>query len=149
MRRLTGTIVIDRPVEDVFAFLADGENDIKFSPRLTSIERTSPDEAGAGVGTTYASTAKEIGLKTKHEFRITEYEPPRRIRWTELTRAPVYIGDGGYDLAPAGDGATRLTFFNDLEARGVGKLIVGSIHRRYARNTGDFAQRIKRAVEAG
>ena len=59
MRRLTGTIVIDRPIEEVFAFLADGENDIKFSPRLTSIERTTPE--GTGVGATYRSTAREMG----------------------------------------------------------------------------------------
>jgi carbon monoxide dehydrogenase subunit G len=147
MRRLTGTTVIDRPVDEVFAFLADGENDIKFSPRLTSIERTSTE--GVGVGTTYASRARELGLPTKHEFRITEYEPPNRIRWTELTRAPVYIGEGGYDMVAAGEGATELTFFNELEARGIGKLLVGTIHRRYAKNAPDFARRIKQAVEAG
>jgi uncharacterized protein YndB with AHSA1/START domain len=28
------TVVIDRPIEAVFAFLADGENDRKFSPRF-------------------------------------------------------------------------------------------------------------------
>lgn len=145
--RLTGTIVIERPIDEVFAFLADGENDIKFSPRLTRIERTSPD--GLGVGTTYESRAREMGLPTRHRFRITEYEPPRRIRWTELTKAPVYIGEGGYDMVPAGEGATELTFFNDLETRGIGKLLGGFIHRRYAKNTGDFARRIKSAVEAG
>ena len=144
--RLTDTIVIDRPIDDVFAFLADGENDIKFSPRLTSIERTS--SGGLGVGTTYESRAREMGLPTKHRFEITEYEPPRRLRWKELTKAPVYIREGGYDLEPAGERATRLTFFNDLEARNVGKLLVGSIHKRYDKNTGDFARRIKNAVEA-
>jgi carbon monoxide dehydrogenase subunit G len=144
--RLTGTVVVDRPIDEVFAFLADGENDIKFSPRLKRIERTSGD--CLGVGTTYESHAREMGLPTRHKFRITEFEPPHRIRWQELTKAPVYIGEGGYDLAPAGEGATEVTFFNDLEARGPGKLLVGSIHRRYAKNAPDFAQRIKRAVEA-
>lgn len=147
MRRLTGTIVIDRPIDEVFAFLADGENDIKFSPRLTSIKRTTTDSVG--VGTTYESTAREMGLKTKHRFRITEFEPPHRIRWTELGNKPVYIGNGGYDIAASGPGATELTFFNDLTARGVGKLLVGSIHRRYAKNAQEFARRIKNAVEAG
>jgi carbon monoxide dehydrogenase subunit G len=30
--RFEGSAVIDRPIEEVFAFLADGENDPKFSP---------------------------------------------------------------------------------------------------------------------
>src|SRR4051794_35548453 len=137
-QRLTGTIVINRPVEDVFAFLADGENDIKFSPRLTSIQRGTPD--ALGVGTTYVSTAREMGMNTKHEFRITEFEAPHRIRWTEVTpRAPIYVSEGGYDLVAAGANATRLTFFNDLASRGIGKLLVGWIYGRYARNVEGFA----------
>jgi hypothetical protein len=30
--------VVDRPIEQVFAFLADGTNDKKFSPRVQEIE---------------------------------------------------------------------------------------------------------------
>src|SRR5262249_39079451 len=36
------TIEIDRPVAEVFAFLADGENDPKFSPRVQRIAKTPP-----------------------------------------------------------------------------------------------------------
>ena len=146
MRRLTGTIVIDRPIDEVFAFLADGENDIKFSPRLTSIRRTSGDDLG--VGATYESRGREMGLPTRHRFEITEYEPPRRLRWKELTKGPVYIAEGGYDMVPVGERATELTFFNDLAARGIGRLLAGTVHTRYDRDAGDFARRIKNAVEA-
>ena len=38
--RFEGTIVINRPIEEVFAFLADGENDPKFSPRVLEIAKT-------------------------------------------------------------------------------------------------------------
>ena len=51
----------------------------------------------------------------------TEFEPPTRIRWTELPKNRVVASQGGYDLAPAGDG-TRLTVF---KGRGVGVLIAG------------------------
>jgi hypothetical protein len=34
------TVVIDRPIDDVFAFLADGENDPKFSPRVLQISKS-------------------------------------------------------------------------------------------------------------
>ena len=34
------TTEVDRPIEEVFAFLADGENDPKFSPRVLEIKKT-------------------------------------------------------------------------------------------------------------
>ena len=36
----SGSAVIDRPIEEVFAFLADGTNDPKFSPRVKEIHKT-------------------------------------------------------------------------------------------------------------
>jgi carbon monoxide dehydrogenase subunit G len=54
--RFEGTTHIDRPIEEVFAFLSDGENDPEFSPRVIEIAKTS--EGPPGVGTTYASRVK-------------------------------------------------------------------------------------------
>jgi uncharacterized protein YndB with AHSA1/START domain len=143
--RFGATIGIDRPVGEVFAFLADGENDRKFSPRIIEIAKTT--DGPPGVGTVYASTAKDGGIKMKHEFELTEFEPPSRIRWKELTRHPVVVTEGGYDLAPAGEG-TQLTFFNELEGRGIGVLLVGLALRSARKGADAFAQSIKAAVEA-
>jgi carbon monoxide dehydrogenase subunit G len=144
--RFGATIDIDRPIEDVFAFLADGENDRKFSPRIIEIAKTT--EGPPGVGTVYASTAKDAGIKMKHEFELTEYEPSSRIRWRELSKHPLVVTEGGYDLAPAGEGTTRLTFFNELEARGIGVLLVGLALRSARKGANAFAESIKRAAEA-
>jgi uncharacterized protein YndB with AHSA1/START domain len=143
--RYGATVVIDRPIEEVFAFLADGENDRKFSPRVLEIAKTT--EGPTGVGTVYASTVKDAGVKTKREFKITEFEQPTRIRWTELSKKSVTVPEGGYDLAPAGDG-TQLSFFNEFEGHGVGKLLVGFALRGARNDADDFARRIKTAVEA-
>ena len=70
--RFEGTTVIDRPIEDVFAFLSDGTNDPKFSPRVLEIRKTT--DGPVGVGTVYASTVKDAGVKTSREFEITEFE---------------------------------------------------------------------------
>src|SRR5471032_1334294 len=107
--RFGATVVIDRPIDEVFAFLADGENDPKFSSRVIEIAKTT--DGPPGVGTVYASTVKDAGVKTKREFKLTEFDPPTRIRWMELSKNLVMATEGGYDLAPAGDG-TELTFFN-------------------------------------
>lgn len=65
--------VVDRPIEEVFAFLADGENDPKFSSRVLEISKQTGGPTG--VGTVYASTVKDAGVKTKREFELTEFEP--------------------------------------------------------------------------
>ncbi len=145
----SATTGIDRPIEEVFAFLADGENDPKFSKRIVEIEKRT--EGPPGIGTVYASTAKDGGIKAKHEFELTEFVPPTKIRWKELSRtSPVFVPNGGYDLAPADGGGTELTFFNELEGRNfLGRLIRGMALRSARKGADEFAAAIKRAVEAG
>lgn len=140
------SVVIDRPIEEVFAFLADGENDPKFSPRVLEIVKTS--EGPPGVGTVYASTVKDAGMKTKREFELTEFEQPTRIRWAEISKNLITAPEGGYDLAPEGDGRTRLRVYNVLEGHGAGKLITPLALRAARKGADDFGTSIKAAVEA-
>lgn len=143
--RFESTVSIDRPIEEVFAFLADGENDPKFSPRVLEIAKTT--EGPPGVGTVYASTVKDAGMKTKREFRLTEFEAPTRIRWAEMSKNLVTASEGGYDLAPEA-GGTRLTVYNVLEGHGFGKLIEPLALRMARKNADELGNSIKRAVEA-
>jgi carbon monoxide dehydrogenase subunit G len=143
--RFEGTAVIDRPIDEVFAFLADGTNDPKFSPRVLEIAKTT--DGPPGVGTVYASTVKDAGMKTKREFKLTEFVPPTRIRWEEVSKNLVMAPEGGYDLVPEGTG-TRLTVYNVLEGHGFGKLLEGFALRSARKGADDFARSIKEAVEA-
>ena len=143
--RFEGRAVIERPIEEVFAFLADGENDPKFSPRVLEIAKKT--DGPPGVGTIYASTVKDAGMKSRREFELTEFESPARIRWKETSKNLVTAPEGGYDLVAEG-GRTSLTVFNVLEGHGLGGL-VGHLALRAARKDADpFANRIKTAVEA-
>ena len=56
--------------------------------------------------------------------------------------------NGGYDLEPTGDGATRVTIFNDFEGHGFGKVILPLATRAAKKDADAFAGRIKAAVEA-
>jgi uncharacterized protein YndB with AHSA1/START domain len=143
--RFGATVVIDRPIEEVFAFLADGENDPKFSARVIEIAKRT--DGPPGIGTVYASTVKDAGVKTKREFKLTEFDPPTRIRWAEVSKNLVIAPEGGYDLAPTSDG-TQLTFYNILEGRGLGVLIAGFALRSARKGADAFAQTIKATIEA-
>ena len=145
MGRFEGTAKIDRPVEEVFAFLADGTNDPKFSPRVLEIAKTT--DGPVAVGTVFASTVKDAGMKTNREFELTEFQAPTRIRWAERSKNLVTATEGGYDLAPV-EGGTQLTVFNELEGHGFGKLIAGFATSAARKDADAFAQRIKAAVEA-
>ena len=140
-----GSAHIDRPVEEVFAFVADGENDPKFSPRVLEIAKTT--DGPVGVGTVYESTVKDAGRKSQRKFEITEFEAPARIRWKETSDNMITVPNGGYDIA-AEDGGTRLTVHNEFEGHGFGKVLLPIAARAARRDADAFAGRIKEAVEA-
>jgi uncharacterized protein YndB with AHSA1/START domain len=143
--RYGATVTVDRPIEQVFAFLANGENDPKFSSRVLEIRKAT--DGPPGRGTVYASTVKDAGVKTQREFELTEFAPPTRIRWAERSKHPVTVPDGGYDLVDR-DGRTELTFFNVLEGHGAGKLLASFALRSARKGADDFARGIKRAIES-
>ncbi|MCX3289734.1 SRPBCC family protein [Streptomyces sp. NEAU-H22] len=137
---------IERPVEEVFAYLADGRNDPQFSPRVLRIERL--PEAPTAVGTVFRSTVKDAGVKTAREFRVTEFEAPVRLRWTEVSKNSVAVAEGGYDLEPLAGGRTRVRLHNVLEGHGLGKLLVGLALTAARKDAPAFGARIKAAAEA-
>src|SRR6478672_7680001 len=137
----SGTTTINKPIDEVFAFLADGTNDPKFSPRVQEITKTT--DGPVGVGTVFKSTVKDAGMKSGREFELTEFDQPTKIRWSEVSKNSVTVPEGGYDLEPAGDGATKVTIWNNFEGHGFGKLIVGFAARAARKDADAFAGRIK------
>jgi uncharacterized protein YndB with AHSA1/START domain len=142
----SASTVIDRPIADVFAFLADGTNDPKFSPRVQEIRQTTDGPVGAG--TVFESKVKDAGMTTSRKFELTDVQAPTRIRWTERSKNVVTVPDGGYDLESVSDTQTKVTIQNTFDGHGFGKLIVGFALRAAIKDAPAFAQRIKSAVEA-
>ncbi|MEU9252000.1 SRPBCC family protein [Streptomyces sp. NPDC048270] len=138
-------VEIDRPVEEVFDYLADGHNDPDFSPRVQQI--TKSPEGRTALGTVFRSTVKDAGMKTGREFRIVGFDPPHLIRWTEQSRNLV-TAEGGYDLEALPGGRTRVRIFNTLAGHGLGKLLVGFAVSAAPKDAPAFGRRIKAAAEA-
>jgi hypothetical protein len=142
----SGTAVIDRPIDEVWAYLAEGTNDPKFSPRVLEI-RKEPDGPSA-LGTVFISRVKDAGMKTDRRFELTVFEAPATLRWAERSKNLVTVSEGGYDLTDLGDGKTQVTVFNSFVGHGLGKLLVGPARKAAAKDADAFAARIKAAVEA-
>ena len=145
-REFSGSAVVDRPIDEVFEYLAAGINDPEFSPRVQEIRNTTGGPVR--VGTVFESTVKDAGMKTGRRFDITALDAPTRIRWAERSKNLITVPDGGYDLERVGDAQTKVTIRNTFEGHGFGKLLLPLALRAARKDAPAFAGRIKAAIEA-
>ena len=67
-----GTLV-DKPIKDVFAFVANPNNMSKWNSAVVSLEQITPGEVG--VGTKFKSAGEVMGRRIDGEMQVTAYEP--------------------------------------------------------------------------
>lgn len=143
--RFSGSAEVNRPIDEVYAYLVDGTHDPEFSPRVLSISKEPPGPSA--VGTIFVSKVKDAGMKSDRRFELVELVEPTTIRWSERSKNLI-TAEGGYDLEDLGDGRTKVTIFNTLEGHGFGKVLTGFAVKAAQRDADAFAQRIKVAAEA-
>ena len=73
MLEFENTIPIDRPIDEVFAFLSDFENIPKWNYYVLEVRQLS--ERPIGIGTTYHQVRKT----DRQDFRIIEFEPDHTL----------------------------------------------------------------------
>jgi uncharacterized protein YndB with AHSA1/START domain len=124
MPEATGTVEIRRPPAEVFAFLAEGENDQRWRSGVLDIRRKS----GAGRGAIYEQGVKgPFGRRVPADYEVTAYEPDRRIGFRAIA-GPVRP-EGSYELTPLGSGGTRVTFALRCTPSGMAKLMSPMVAR--------------------
>ena len=98
---VTAEVTIDRPPPDVFAYLADMENNPTWQRGMQACTWTS--EPPLRLGSTYDQTARFLGKDIVSSFEVTEFEPGERIRIVttggsmpiDVTRTVADDGAGG------------------------------------------------------
>ena len=114
----SGSVLIARPVGEVFAFFADAENDPAWRPGVKSIRRLGEP----GVGAEYEqSVAGPGGRSVSANVRVTAFEPDRRVAF-EGTSGP--IRPRGEYLFSAAEGGTRVTFSLAVELSALKSLVM-------------------------
>jgi uncharacterized protein YndB with AHSA1/START domain len=108
------SVVIERPLEEVFAFLADPENDAQWTPVVTETRKTS--EGPLGVGTRYEQSGHFLGRNFEMLFEVTEYEPNRKIGQRLITPGP--LRTTGSSSVEAVSGGTQVTLTGEAQAGG-------------------------------
>src|SRR4051794_34288274 len=97
-------VTINRPVEDVFAYLGDPRKEPEYSgvTQETHVEGSGP----IGVGTRYNQIAKFMGKRLDSLIEITEFEPNRRVTYKGISGPMPMLWT--YTFEPA-DNGTKVT----------------------------------------
>ncbi|MEU4340129.1 SRPBCC family protein [Nocardia sp. NPDC023852] len=112
MTTFENTLTINRPIVDVFAYLAQFENVPRWNYAITETRKISAGPVG--VGSTYRQT-RSIPEPAVEVFEVTEFQPTQRLQIRgQLGRFPAVVS---YDLESA-PGGTLLRNAIDLELRG-------------------------------
>lgn len=110
---------ISRPIGEVFAFVADGENATQWRPGVLDVAR----QSGEGLGAIYRQGVKGPGgRRIAADYEITAFEPDRRIAFQAIA-GPVRP-TGEYRFAPAGEGTT-VSLALDATLTGWKSLVMG------------------------
>jgi uncharacterized protein YndB with AHSA1/START domain len=139
MATFQNTVTIARPVDEVFAFLADFQNIPAWNYAIARTVQTSPGRAG--LGATYRQT-RTVPRRSDEGFEVTGFAPPSRL--TINGQIGPYNTSSSYLLEPTADG-TRLTNNVELEPssallRPIGPLAVPRVKAAVARNLGTLKQ---------
>ncbi|HJP65143.1 MAG TPA: SRPBCC family protein [Actinomycetota bacterium] len=136
------TIAIDRPVEDVFAYVTDVTNDPAWHTDVLEARKVS--EGPIGVGTVWHSKFRPSMGISEGEMRVVTFEPNRR---------QVMQGDVGpmhptltYELEPV-DGGTRFTRHVQISVTGWMKIMSPMIGMMLPKQNRGFLANLKRVME--
>jgi uncharacterized membrane protein len=134
------SVVINRPRSEVFAFVADHENDPKWRPGVADIKRAS----GEGQGAIYTQGMKgPMGKRIDADFEVTAYQSDTLLAFRTLA-GPVRP-EGSFRFEDA-DGGTRVTFSLNAELTG-GKKLMAPMVGKSMRGEVAALDNLKRVLE--
>ena len=134
---VTSSVVIARPVGEVFAFVADMRNNLRWQAE-SGLQRVTVEPDGpVGVGARITEVWRFMGQETTSVSEITEYEPGRSLtRRTLSAGAP--IKEGVMTVEPAAEGGARYSTSVVIQASGLftiaEPLLAGAMKKSFEEN---------------
>ena len=144
MDALELSIVIKRPIEESFAFLANLENDVKWHSAFVEVRNTSG--GSNGVGAKFLVFEGLLGRRTTGtEYEVTEYEPDRIAAWKTVAGPLPLKFRRTFERVDSG---TRFAVRYEGEPRGFIKLAWPLITMMVKRQQGGDMRNLKKLMEA-
>ena len=144
MVKVNTSVVINRPVEEVFKFMDDPNNDAQWQTGLIESRQTS--EGAIGVGTTFLNVNQFLGKRLEFPVEVTEYEPNRRVR-IKTSAGPIpFSATTSFEAV---EGGTKVTLEAEGDVTGVFKLAEPIVARTAQRQFEGNYLTLKDVLEAG
>jgi hypothetical protein len=118
MARIEGEIVIGRPVDVVFDYVADQRNEPHYNPRMVRAEKVT--EGPVGKGTRFRSAIMSRGRPADMLIELTGYDRP--VRLAQVTTMRQANMSGTLTFEPVGAG-TRMRWSWQVRPKGAVKLL--------------------------
>ncbi|NIS83510.1 MAG: hypothetical protein GTO14_25680 [Anaerolineales bacterium] len=143
MMKIEHSVVIERPIEEVFAFLNDAENNPTWQSGVLEAEKTS--EGDIEKGTTYREVRKFLGQRIESTYEITEHEPNKKLASKTISGPiPVTLTTTFESV----EGGTKVTVVGEADPGGFFKLAEAVVSRTFAKSLdADFGS-LKAIMEA-
>jgi Polyketide cyclase / dehydrase and lipid transport len=118
MARIDGEIVIGRPVDVVFDYVADQRNEPQYNPQMVRAEKITAGPVGKG--TRFRSAVTSMGRTAEMLIECTGYDRPARFATTTTMRQ----ADISYTLTFEPDAAgTRMRWSGQVRPEGPLRLL--------------------------
>lgn len=141
--RVRSSTVINRPLDAVFAYVADYRNDPQWRSEVREMRYV--PEGDMGLGTRVIETSVLVGRRVVTESVITAFEANRRVDFESIS-GPFRVR-GMRAVEPAGE-ATRVTSQLEwLPTSRVGRLIAPLMERSYQRTLNRYLVRLRTILE--
>lgn len=105
---LSSLVVIDAPIERVWAELADIEGQPRWMREMKSVRLLAPPPVG--VGTRGEATVRILGISVTDPVEVTEFEPPHRFA---IRHEGAFTGGGVITLESGPGGATTVVRWDE------------------------------------
>jgi hypothetical protein len=139
--------VIERSVQDVWAFVSDPRNEPKWHTDILKIKSDADTSGGSGstwvLGSTWIVSVQFMGRR-EYLVQITGLEPNRRLEITTKTGPMRPIAT--YLFEPA-DGGTRFTRHVDIPLQGPFRIMKPLMGRGARKRNARFVQNLKNLLE--
>jgi uncharacterized membrane protein len=139
MINIEKSIVINKPVEQVFAYVSDGSKASSWQGGLEAVENPTTE-----VGSHYTEVRKFVGREMRSVLEITAFEP--NTLWaSRVVKGPVPYNVSA-KFAPQ-EGGTRLTLRLDGEPTGFFKMAEGMVKGQLEKSMEEDLSRVKGILE--
>ncbi len=136
------SVFVERPIEEVFAYIAEMGNTQQWQADVTRAEVTS--NGPLGVGSTGIFAQKVMGREISNEFEITAYDPPYQLCFKTIA-GPVSFE--GCQTCEEQNGGTLVTMHMNGEAGGFFKVAEGMLQGQVQKSFERDLNMLKQVLE--